>query len=54
MGGVHRSAYTPDPERARAYDALYAEYQRLHDHFGRGENDVLHRLRAIRRAAVTK
>jgi L-ribulokinase len=52
MGGVHRAAYRPDPERARAYDALYAEYVRLHDHFGRGENDVLHRLRAIRHQAV--
>jgi L-ribulokinase len=57
MGSVNRAAYTPDPARARAYDALFAEYLRLHDHFGRGEraggNDVLHRLRAIRRAAVT-
>ncbi|QYN32090.1 ribulokinase [Pseudonocardia sp. DSM 110487] len=52
MGGANRNAYTPDPERTRAYDALYAEYRRLHDYFGRGENDVLHRLRAIRRAAV--
>jgi L-ribulokinase len=54
MGGVHRAAYRPDPARARAYDALYAEYVRLHDHFGRGENDVLHRLHAIRTAAVRR
>jgi L-ribulokinase len=53
MGRVQRAAYTPDPDRARAYDALFDEYRRLHDHFGRGENDVLHRLRAIRRAAVS-
>ena len=53
MGGARRGAYHPDPQRARAYDALYAEYQRLHDYFGRGENDVLHRLRAIRREAVS-
>jgi L-ribulokinase len=52
MGAVHREAYRPDPERARAYDALYAEYLRLHDHFGRGENDVLHRLRTIRTRAI--
>ena len=31
---------------------IEAENRRLHDYFGRGENDVLHRLRAIRRAAV--
>jgi L-ribulokinase len=57
MGSVRRAVYRPAPDRAAAYDALYAEYRRLHDHFGRGEehgNDVLHRLRAIRRAAVTR
>ena len=52
MGGVHRGAYRPDADRARAYDALYAEYVGLHDHFGRGGNDVLHRLHAIRTGAL--
>ncbi|MDG4808876.1 ribulokinase [Micromonospora sp. WMMD1120] len=52
MGRVHEAVYRPDPERARAYDALYAEYRALHDHFGRGGNDVMLRLRAIRNAAV--
>ncbi|MGC3862956.1 ribulokinase [Micromonospora chersina] len=52
MGRVERDVYRPDPERARAYDALYAEYRTLHDHFGRGGNDVMSRLRAIRNAAV--
>jgi L-ribulokinase len=51
MAKVDRAAYTPDEERARAYDALFAEYTTLHDYFGRGGNDVMHRLRAIRRAA---
>ncbi|MBS2962025.1 ribulokinase [Actinocrinis puniceicyclus] len=51
MGKIQRAAYTPDPKRASAYDALYAEYLRLHDYFGRGANEVLHRLRAIRLAA---
>ena len=54
MGRVERAAYSPDPERSAAYDALYAEYRALHDHFGRGGNDVLHRLRAIRRDAVAR
>jgi L-ribulokinase len=48
MGKVRRDAYTPDPERAEAYDALYARYKRLHDHFGRGGDEVLHELGAIR------
>ncbi|WP_130013423.1 ribulokinase [Serinicoccus sediminis] len=51
MGRVDRAVYTPDEESARAYDALFAEYRTLHDHFGRGGNEVMHRLRALRRAA---
>jgi L-ribulokinase len=45
MGSVHRDAYVPDAERADAYDVLYEHYLRLHDHFGRGGDDVMHRLR---------
>jgi L-ribulokinase len=52
MGSRRRSVYTPDPGRAAAYDALYAEYRELHDYFGGGGNDVMHRLRSLRRAAV--
>jgi ribulose kinase len=38
----------PDPARARVYDELFAEYRALHDHFGRGGDDVMKRLRAMR------
>jgi len=31
------------------YDRLYAEYQVLHDYFGRGANDVMKRLKALRK-----
>jgi L-ribulokinase len=51
MGRVIRDAYTPDPERHREYTALYEDYKTLHDHFGRGGDDVLHRLRARRNRA---
>ena len=34
--------------RADAYDALYERYVRLHDHFGRGGDDVMHALRDLR------
>ncbi|MFF5521837.1 ribulokinase [Streptomyces coeruleorubidus] len=51
MGKVHRGAYQPDPDRATAYDHLYAEYRLLHDYFGRGANDVMHRLRRLRAEA---
>jgi L-ribulokinase len=51
MGSRREAVYTPDETRATAYDALYAEYRTLHDWFGRGGNDVMHRLRSIRRQA---
>ncbi|HEY7073871.1 MAG TPA: ribulokinase [Solirubrobacteraceae bacterium] len=45
MGKVKRDVYAPDEARAKAYDPLYAHYVRLHDHFGRGGDDVMHELR---------
>ncbi|HEX2821046.1 MAG TPA: ribulokinase [Streptosporangiaceae bacterium] len=48
MGRLQRDVYSPDPVRADVYDQLYAEYVQLHDYFGRGANQVMHRLRAIR------
>ncbi len=29
---------------------LFAEYQKLHDYFGRGANDVMKRLKALKEA----
>lgn len=54
MGRVHRAVHTPDPAAAAVYDELYAEYTALHDHFGRGGSDVMHRLRALRTRVVTE
>jgi L-ribulokinase len=51
MGRVRRNVYVPDPARADAYDRLYAEYELLHDYFGQGANDVMHRLRRMRNEA---
>ncbi|MBQ7786000.1 MAG: ribulokinase [Clostridia bacterium] len=45
--------YHPIPEHAQVYNALFAEYARLHDYFGRGENDVMKRLKSISRQAHT-
>jgi L-ribulokinase len=50
MGRKRQHAYRPDPARADVYDKLYAEYVLLHDYFGRGANEVMHRLRALRDA----
>ncbi|MCY0943348.1 ribulokinase [Streptomyces antarcticus] len=51
MGSVDRAVYRPDPRGVEAYDLLFAEYSALHDHFGRGGTNVMHRLRAMRRIA---
>ncbi len=53
MGKVNKNIYTPNEDSAQAYDALYAEYTLLHDYFGRGANDVMKRLKALRRSAVS-
>ncbi|ANN18066.1 ribulokinase [Amycolatopsis orientalis] len=53
MGSVRRAVYRPIAENVKAYDDLYAEYAALHDYFGRGANDVMHRLAARRRAAAS-
>ncbi|WP_213815650.1 ribulokinase [Glaciihabitans sp. dw_435] len=52
MGKVNRAVYVPDDSAADAYDALYDEYTLLHDYFGRGANDVMHRLKTIKREAL--
>ncbi len=49
MGGVRDRAYLPDPAAHARYTEMYGEWLRLHDYFGRGENNVLKKLRAWRR-----
>lgn len=48
MGHLRDVPYRPDPERSAIYDRLYSEYKVLHDYFGRGGNDVMKRLKALR------
>ncbi|MEU8413225.1 ribulokinase [Amycolatopsis japonica] len=50
MGSVRRAVHRPIAENVKAYNDLYAEYAALHDYFGRGVNDVMHRLAARRRS----
>lgn len=54
MGGLKDEVYQPIPENVAVYDQLYADYSTLYSYFGRGENDVMKRLRALRRAALTE
>ncbi|MDT0329356.1 ribulokinase [Nocardiopsis lambiniae] len=53
MGRVRDTTVDPDPSTTAAYDALFAIYTELHDHFGRGGTDGLRRLRALRNDALT-
>ena len=48
MSKVSSTVYSPNPESGAVYDKIYAEYKRLFDYFGRGENNVMKTLRAIR------
>ncbi len=47
LNNVQDKKYTPNAEHKRVYDALYAEYELLHDYFGREENNVMKRLKKI-------
>ncbi len=49
MTGLLEGGYQPNPAAHAIYDQLYVEYQKLHDYFGRGGNDVMKRLRMLRR-----
>jgi L-ribulokinase len=51
MARLKDEAYTPISDNKAVYDLIYAEYKRLHDYFGRGENDVMKRLKDIRAQA---
>ena len=48
MARLKEEVYRPIPEHKRVYDLLFAEYARLHDYFGRGENDVMKRLKKLK------
>ena len=52
MGRSNRGAYQPNLEASAQYDRLYAEYETLHDYFGRGANDVMKRLKAFKREVI--
>jgi L-ribulokinase len=49
MARVQKSTFKPNAQHHAIYDKLYAEYHTLHDYFGRGANDVMKRLKALKR-----
>jgi L-ribulokinase len=50
MARIREESYQPIAENKAIYDKLFAEYVRLHDFFGRGENDVMKRLKVLKLA----
>ncbi|MNO25536.1 Ribulokinase [compost metagenome] len=50
MARVKEETFKPIPENVEIYDRLYQEYSKLHDYFGRGENDVMKRLKSIKKS----
>ena len=48
MARLKEKTYKPIQENQRVYDQLFVEYRRLYDYFGRGENNVMKNLKAIR------
>ena len=52
MARLQDVVYRPNPAHKRVYDQLYTEYRVLHDYFGRGQNDVMKRLKALRQQVL--
>lgn len=48
MARVREETFKPIPANVAVYEKLYAEYNHLHDYYGRGSNDVMKRLKAIK------
>lgn len=44
MGRSPKQEYHPIPENQKIYDALYQEYKKLYEYFGKGQNDVMKNL----------
>lgn len=52
MGKLRDDVYTPNQANAAVYDKLYAEYDILHDYFGRGDNNAMKRLKKIKKDVI--
>ncbi|HEX7541322.1 MAG TPA: ribulokinase [Anaerolineales bacterium] len=48
MAHLKAETFYPIPENQKVYEKLFAEYLRLHDYFGRGENNVMKTLKQIK------
>lgn len=51
MGKLKDIIYNPIEGNAKVYDQIFAEYSKLHDYFGRGENSVMKVMKEIKKKA---
>ncbi|GMV99346.1 MAG: ribulokinase [Candidatus Hydrogenedentota bacterium] len=51
MAKLRDVIYRPNPEAHAVYEKLFEIYERLHDHFGRGMDNAMKELKALRREA---
>lgn len=49
MGKVEEIIYLPIKENVEIYNILFKEYKKLHDYFGQGENNIMKRLKDIKK-----
>jgi L-ribulokinase len=54
MAYLKKETYKPIPAHQKIYERLYAEYVKLYDYFGRGENPVMKTLKRIRDEVITE
>ncbi len=52
MGKVKEKYYSPIQKNVVTYQKLYQEYKKLHDYFGRGENNVMKKLKKIKESVL--
>ena len=50
MAHTQKLVYKPRQGHREIYDRLFKEYQTLHDYFGRGANDVMKRLKELKKS----
>lgn len=48
MARIKEETIEPIPKHVEVYEELFKEYSNLHEYFGRGENQVMKRLKALR------
>jgi L-ribulokinase len=52
MARLKDEVFRPIPANQVVYDQLFSEYLRLHDYFGRGQNNVMKTLKRIKAEAL--